>query len=182
MNNASFTFINWPLTLPSKSIEPGYPTHYEAYYEEVPYEDLSRLKTSHRKTLFMALRSGAVYAVKLNKKKNGVKANNINGNVNSNINNKPNSNSLIANSVPVRNNNYFVDEYKKTEKDIENIEKRRNEISLEKQHSPSFIPVNERFREDDMDRSKGPRNDPNYPYRYSDKPNSYDYKDPIIEK
>ncbi|ORX51419.1 hypothetical protein BCR36DRAFT_582966 [Piromyces finnis] len=57
-----FLFVNWPLTITDKALAPGYPTKNDSEpYEPVPFEDISWLGTNQRKTLFMALKSGAVY-------------------------------------------------------------------------------------------------------------------------
>ncbi|KAL6625218.1 hypothetical protein U3516DRAFT_823746 [Neocallimastix sp. 'constans'] len=57
-----FIFENWPHTIPDKPLAPGYPTKNDPEpYEPVPFEDISWLGTNQRKTLFMALKSGAIF-------------------------------------------------------------------------------------------------------------------------
>jgi len=160
VNNAAFTFINWPLVLPSKPIEPGYPTRFESYFENVPYEDLSLLKTSHRKTLFMALRSGAVYAVKLQKRKKTdvLKSNNINTMMKPNLRDMP---SLRYN-----------DGFSNSENTYDGMDQRKRFMEKE-----SFIPINRNNinrTNDSLNGEKINEDDPPYSFRSS---NNYDYKD-----
>jgi len=187
MNNASFTFVNWPLSLPNQPIEPGYPTKLENQFESVPYEDLSRLKTSHRKTLFMALRSGAVYAIKIQKKKKTDLLKNNNNTNNNNHNNTINHNHFNHNDIKSHDSIPDIN-YLSRKRDREIIEKRRNMISLEKRDSPSFIPINENIKSYFNDHLGNSNNNNNHrnSYEYHHYPNSskdFDYDNkPINEK
>jgi len=102
----------------------------------------------------MALRSGAIYAIKIQKKKksdflknnnghsnNDHSHNNGIGNNNCSINNLPYS--LPMNDMKSRDSLVGIN-YMNSERDKEIIE-RRNVISLEKRNSPSLIPMNKDF-------------------------------------